>query len=220
MMPFALDDRYAEFLSRDSMWFDEQYMGKLQRRFASLKLALQYAIRGRLGPSIRIVETGCVRQELDYSAGYSTVIFGEFLARYGGRLDTIDITAQFLELCQRLTRQYQQFISYHLGDSVAYLRERALGYPLEKIDLLYLDSLDYPLTNQNIEKGIESCQRHCWEEVKAALPCLHVRSLVLIDDNDLPGGGKARLAKQYLAQQGWICVFEDYQTLWTPADNL
>ena len=62
---------------------------------------------------------------------------------------------------------------------------------------------------------INPSQEHCQAEVKAALPMLHSGSLVLIDDAGLPGGGKARLAKKLLAESGWECLADEYQTLWS-----
>ena len=110
-----------------------------------------------------------------------------------------------------------------------------------RIDLLYLDSFDYPYGKilekyggrEDIKKAIDivqfmsddeivskhldiinDSQEHCLNEIKAALPFLHDQTPVLIDDGDLPGGGKPRLAKLFLAEKGYTCVAESYQTLW------
>ena len=67
----------------------------------------------------------------------------------------------------------------------------------------------------------EASQRHCLNRgeertrVAAALPSLSAAAIVLIDDGDLPGGGKPRLAKELLSKLSWTCVIDDYQTLWS-----
>ena len=116
---------------------------------------------------------------------------------------------------------------------------RSLSQP---IDLLYLDSFDYPiLTNSYQEDGgtvdidkattevegmseedvikkhlevIMPCQEHCLKELEAALPNLHKKSIVLIDDNNLAGGGKPRLAREWLLDNGWELLIDYQQTLW------
>jgi len=80
------------------------------------------------------------------------------------------------------------------------------------IDLLYLDSFDYPEGPDDALR--DASQQHCRNELEAALPFLAPSAIVLIDDGDLPGGGKPRLAKERLAQLGWTCVLDEYQTLW------
>jgi hypothetical protein len=194
----------------DLVWFDRAYAGRLGKRCATFRAA--FAALLEPGANRTIVETGCVREKNDYSAGYSTVVFGEFLRRSGGRLFTVDISAQNIALCRRLTRRYSKIIAYHVGDSVAFLRSWPSARPGFTIDLLYLDSFDYPLDHD--VAGREASQRHCLGELEAALPLLAANGLVLIDDSDLPGGGKPLLAKRKLVELGWNCVLDDYQTLW------
>jgi hypothetical protein len=168
------------------------------------------------GPERTIVETGCVRERNDYSAGYSTVVFAELAERYGGRIFTVDSSAPNMSLCRRVTRRWSKLVSYNVGDSIAYLRAWADGEGAgRRIDLLYLDSWDYPIAPGE-DADREASQRHCLGELEAALPFLGPQSVVLIDDGDLPGGGKPRLAKERLGELGWECLVDAYQTLWTP----
>ena len=87
-------------------------------------------------------------------------------------------------------------------DSVAFLRE----FP-NKIDVLYLDSLD------TTEPGHAD---HCVKEFEAAQPQLHHRSIVVIDDTPWNAGafvGKgARLVPQLL-EQGWRILYAGYQVV-------
>jgi predicted O-methyltransferase YrrM len=196
---------------RDFSWFGAAYAKRLGRRYQTMSTALELLL-ARSGANRIIVETGCVRERNDYSAGYSTVLFGEFLARHGGALHTVDLSAKNIATCRRLTKRYAAQISYHTGDSVAFLGSWQSGHT-EPIDLLYLDSFDYPESPDDPLR--DASQQHCLHELEAALPALTAAAVVLIDDGDLPGGGKPRLAKERLAQLGWTCVLDDYQTLWS-----
>ena len=182
-----------------------------------------------------IVETGCVRLANDFGAGYSTVLFAELLHQLGGCLWSVDCDSAHVELARRLTDKYAGVRNIVLADSVQFLQTGLAQQPQfpGRIDLLYLDSYDYPieelerrytpheLRNRGDQTIAEECgdlvngpQAHCLAELQAAWPYLHSRSLVLIDDNDFPGGGKPRLAKQWLVREGWICLLDQQQTVW------
>ena len=91
-------------------------------------------------------------------------------------------------------------------DSVKFLKEFN-----QKIDLLYLDSLDCPLPPEDATEA----QTHNLNELKATYDKLHEGSIILIDDNNFENGGKTRLSKQFLLQTGqWLCVLDYGQTLW------
>jgi hypothetical protein len=102
-----------------------------------------------------------------------------------------------------------------------------------RIDLLYLDSFDFPFAELLEHAGRDELaqldddavaerfpdlilppQRHCLAELEAARPYLGEQSIVLIDDNDFPGGGKARLARRRLYEWGWTCLLDLQQTVW------
>jgi len=196
----------------DWAWFARAYERKLGARYGTFQSALRMLVE-RTGSARTIVETGCVRERDDYSAGYSTFVFGSVLERFGGKLHTVDLSEANIEICRRLTKKHARLIDYHVSDSARFLSLWPQAYPETPIDLLYLDSWDYPVSPEDGPR--EPSQAHCLAELTAALPSLHARSIVLIDDNDLPGGGKPLLAKRLLAQRGWTCVADEMQTLWT-----
>ena len=78
----------------------------------------------------------------------------------------------------------------------------------EEIGLLYLDSLDY---EENLQK---ESQEHQLNEIEAAYPKLTQNSIILLDDNDFPNGGKTKLTKEYLLKNNWQCVLDHQQSLW------
>ena len=173
-------------------------------------MALNILYQKRENPLI--IETGCQRMADDLGAGMSTSIFGEYLKRYGGRLFTVDISQHNLDICKGCTIDFADYIKYVCQDSISFLRHNE-----EKADLLYLDSLDYPIGDEagDIQKQV-AAQVHCLKEFKAAVKGGTVTNstIILIDDNQLPGGGKPRLLKQHLQDEGYLCLLDLQQSLW------
>ena len=60
---------------------------------------------------------------------------------------------------------------------------------------------------------IKASQEHHLAEIKAAEAKLHDKSIVLIDDCKLSGGGKGRLAIDYLCSRGWKILVNSYQVI-------
>jgi hypothetical protein len=77
------------------------------------------------------------------------------------------------------------------------------------IDFLYLDSYDYDAKNPL------ACQIHQLAEVGAAYGILSDKAIILMDDAQLEGGGKARLATDFLLERGWKIVLDKYQRLFS-----
>lgn len=191
-----------DFIFFDS-WLEKEYFTVGNNRYWTFKIALNLLLQ-RKGHTI--VETGTTYVG-DVGAGASTVIFGKFLQNYRGKLYTVDLSDRNIELCKEITRNLSGNIEYTVSDSLTYLEK----FP-EKIDLLYLDSMDYPLTPA--EGKIIDCQIHQLNEFKKAEDKLHDGSIVLLDDNSLPEGGKTKLTKEYLLEKGWVCVMDFQQSLW------
>lgn len=194
-----------EFLYSNS-WFEQKYKGYLNVRYETVKTALNLFLQqgGNL-----ILETGTLR--IGCTDGNSTLIFGEFCKKYNKRLITVDISAQNMEVAKKTTEEFKDYIAYVVEDSVAYL-EKTKQHPT--IDLLYLDSMDCPVVNDPNDPELVRSQQHNLSEMKAALPRLGPNSIVLLDDNNFPNGGKPKATKKFLMESGWICVYEYYQSLW------
>jgi FMN-dependent NADH-azoreductase len=84
-----------------------------------------------------------------------------------------------------------------------------LGKQIGKIEDHIIKNL-----NANDENMRNASQSHCLAEFRAIEPRLQKNTIVLIDDNMLPFGGKPKLLKEYLDQKGWVCLFDYQQTLW------
>jgi len=200
--------------SSDNWLFKKYYYAGSNSRYWTFQVALNLLNQRVEHPTI--VETGCQRQADDLGAGMSSSIFGEYCSKYNGRLYTVDLFPQHLEICKQCTLPFSDTIEYVLSDSISWLRE----VKDIKADLLYLDSLDYPISpdgrsSVNPIKEQEA-QEHCLNEFLAAESSgkINSKTIVLIDDNQLPGGGKPRLLKEYLLQSGWICLLDLQQSLW------
>ena len=164
---------------------------------------------GNDGPTI--VETGCQRSDEDWSAGSSTYLFGCYLEGLGrGKLHSVDISESNVATARACTQPWQDYIEHHVSDSVTWLQNNEVP-----IDLLYLDSLDadHPETAS-----------HGLKEFQAALPSLHARSIVVIDDTSWSGSdfsapeansgryrGKGAAIVPFALANGWRVAASGYQ---------
>lgn len=196
--------RDAKDLStRVGLWYEENYKDKSSSRFETFKLTLQKLYERTSSPII--VETGTVRMENDYGAGYSTYIFGECIGLFGGKLYTIDVNKDNVELSQRLTKKFSKNITYINDDSLNFITNFDLS-----IDLLYLDSMDCPL-----EGDASQSQIHNLKEFLAATKNIHDKSLILLDDSNLPNGGNSRITHIILQYLGYSLMLSNQQSLWS-----
>jgi hypothetical protein len=222
----------------DNWFYRKYYYSGANCRYHTFQLALN--MLAALDHPPVILETGCQRLADDIGAGMSTSIWGEFCAKNGGKVYTVELSPQNLEVCKQCTQMWAQHIEYILGDSASHLRATTAV----RADLLYLDSMDYDYGGLlNLYGGQEDnaaairvvdqislteilakhsniilpSQEHCLNELKAALASglAHEQTIIMIDDNQLPGGGKSRLAKDHLAATGWKCLLDFQQSVWS-----
>ena len=188
--------------------YDEPYHGANLRYYTFLvALTLLY----QRHPNPVIVETGCQRQEEDVGAGMSTSIFAEYIDRYGGKLIVVDNCEEHLNRAIGYVSKWpNNDIKFMHSDSVSWL-EKFDG----QCDLLYLDSLDYPIGEKADDTVLQmAAQCHCLNEFKVVEERLPADVLLLADDNRFPGGGKPAMLKEHLREQGYICLLDLQQTLW------
>lgn len=155
------------------------------RRYASYVLALEMLQQRNCKT---LVETGTARGgEKDVGAGGSTIIFGDWAFHNGASFTTVDINPDALAVARRDSLAYLKAMDFVASDSVKYLEDFQ-----KPIDFLYLDSFDFESHNPR------PSQEHHLKELIAAYPKLHKNTFILIDDCDLPHGGKGKLAIDYL----------------------
>lgn len=182
-------------------YFDQKYEKGLRGRYMTMRVALNLLY---IHSRHNIVETGCQRLPDDWGAGNSTYIFAEFISMFRGHLLTIDISAENIEACKKITVEFADRIEYVCASSLSVLP--ALKNP---IDLVYLDSLDVP-DEGNASEG----QRYNLNEFKCIENLLEPGSLVLLDDNNMANGGKTKFTKMYLEQRGFKLILDHDQSLW------
>jgi len=155
-----------------------------------------------------IVETGTSREGLHgaKSNGAATIVFGKWAKENNAILHSVDISEQSVSNAQKAVdkQELNKWVQLHLSDSIAFLEQIT-----SPVDLLYLDSYDY---SNDPEVQIKS-QTHHLLEFKAIENKLHDNTLVLIDDCDLPNGGKGKMVVAYMLENGWVKLMDAYQIL-------
>jgi len=188
------------FLYVDS-WFEKKYKDKSDSRYFTFKVALNLFLQAN---GKNIVETGTTRMKDDWGAGYSTFLFAVVAKAFNKHIWTVDISAANIEVCREVTKDYLDYITYEVSDSILFLQNFK-----EPIDLLYLDSVDFPLDGSDPFP----CQQHQLNEFKTIESRLSENCVVLLDDNHFATGGKTKLTKDYLREKGWRCVLDYQQSL-------
>lgn len=148
-----------------------------------------------------VIETGCIRSDEDYSAGYSSYLLGLFLLYHGGKLTTVDLNAANCKFATSKTEGLP--VNVILSHSHEYLK----AYNGPKINAAYLDSHDADLPGH---------EENCLEEAKLVLPHLTEDAVILIDDTthyDCKWKGKGAQAIPWLITQGFKIEYAGYQVL-------
>lgn len=149
-----------------------------------------------------IIETGCYRgSDCD---GQSTLILALLAKETGGRFISYDLHQHNIDkskefLAKNGMDNYAEFVCGNSGETL-------LKAP-SQISLAYLDSYDF-----EEHKAIDA-QAHQLVEVGVLLPKMARTSAFLLDDCDLPLGGKAGLSIAPLVACGYQEVATGYQKL-------
>ncbi|RJR25780.1 class I SAM-dependent methyltransferase [Candidatus Microgenomates bacterium] len=195
-----MEEQEREFLYWNGPF--KKYEQKLGSRFPTIKAALNLFLQndGRT-----IVKTGTLRSlGHRWKEGNSTIVFGEFVSRYGGHLWTCDSNEEVIETAKTETKKYAENITYICEDPLGFIEKFD-----KKIDLLFLNSFG-PIP----EGDASLAQEHNLKELLLAFPKTSPKGIILLDDNWYPNGGKTALSKKYLSFKGWNCVLDFHQSLW------
>lgn len=157
--------------------------------------------------NFQIIETGTVRNPMNWKDGNSGFLFAEFVKTHGGFVRSVDIDQNAVNTANNFVdnQYYKSFCS----DSVSWLSSLQ---DLNNIDLFYLDSYDVEWLNDD-----PSAQHHL-KEFKAIEPFLNRNCIVAIDDNSfLISGqrtGKGRAIYNYLAEKDIFPIYDEYQIIY------
>lgn len=224
----------------DNWFYNRYYYNGNNPRYHTFQIALNILNQSANPPTI--IETGCQREEEDVGAGMSTSIFAEYISRYGGKLITVDNNLEHLGRVKSYLKKWPEInVEFVYSDSVEFLSQYN-----DQCQLLYLDSFDYPygeLLNiyggkEDIDKAILTlnnlgrdevltrhfdiifpCQEHCLKEFQSIESNLTQKTILLIDDCIMAGGGKGRILKDYLLENKqdnnrFKCLIDSYTSLW------
>ena len=177
------------------MKFLEYYNHPKNFRYKSFEFALLEAERRNLR---LIVETGVARgkqkflffSKINWKDGMSTLIFSDYAKHMNGKLSSCDINEKNVLNAKKFAKKNKDFINFFVEDSIKFLTNFS-----EKIDFLYLDSLD---------GQFEGASKHQLEEIKVALKNLHKDSLVLLDDK----GNKTNLSIDFMLKNNFKIINE------------
>lgn len=196
--------------SQVEQWYVENYKEKSLLRFETFKICLKllYSIT----PTPLIVETGTVRREDSFDQGYSTVIFGECVNRFGGKLITIDIDENNIQLSKKLTQTFSDTIQYEVGDSICVLEK--LKKEIKDIDLIYLDSFDCPISGDS-----SAASQHNLNEFLQIENTLSDECIILIDDVGFENGGKGKFTHAYLNTNQYRLIAQLHQSIWAKENS-
>ena len=177
------------------------------KRYDSFKICLELMAQRN---AKNLVETGTARNGLSNCRGdgCSTVIFADWAKDHHAALTSIDINPDAIKTSMQAVAPINPNVQYVTQDSVSFL-----SHYNQKIDFLYLDSYDFDANNPL------PSQMHHLNEIIAALPFLTKDSVVMIDDCDLPHGGKGRLVIDFLTHNGWKIYHSGYQTILIHKDS-
>jgi len=188
--------------------FLESRIAKSDKRYSTFKYAL--SLLEERNAKV-LVETGTARYGSKNCSGdgCSTLIFGNWAIAHGAKVFSVDIdrsavgAAEIAVLIAFSKEEYLKgTIKIVCQDSVSFLNDFD-----RKIDFLYLDSYDVDLNNPY------PSQEHHLKEIIAAYPHFSQNCIVMIDDCDLPFGGKGKLVIEYLLERGWTIAASEYQTI-------
>lgn len=158
-----------------------------------------------------LVETGTARNGCAncIGDGCSTILFADWAKDHGAELFSVDIDSSAIFQSKLATEAVNPHVQFAVQDSISFLKDFDC-----QIDFLYLDSYDFVIDDPT------PSQLHHLYEIQAAYPHLHKKTVVMIDDCDLPHGGKGKLAIQFLQSRGWEVLMSGYQTVLIFPDNL
>jgi len=157
--------------------------------------------------NFQIIETGTVRNPMNWKDGNSGFLFAEFVKIYGGFVRSVDIDQNAVDTANNFVdnQYYKSFCS----DSVSWLSSLN---DLSNIDLFYLDSYDVEWHHD------EPSAQHHLKEFRAIESHIKAGCVVAIDDNSfLKSGertGKGRAIYNYLADKNISPIYDEYQIIY------
>ena len=183
----------------------DMYMeNRLERnngRYPTFKEALRLISERNVKTIVEAGTARCGDTNFDGDGG-STIIFGHWACDHDATMYSVDISQTHIDIARNVTKDYLSNLFYVLEDSVSFLHNYE-----GTIDFLYLDSWDYS------ENAPYPAQIHNLKEILAAYDKLTDDSIIMIDDCNIPGGGKGKMAIEFLLNNGWYTHMNRHQVI-------
>lgn len=177
-----------------------KFVKNIYQRGSAYRLIFDILLQKKI-ENFNIVETGTCRS-LSWSDGQSTIMFADFVEKFGGHVQTVDINPEAVLLSKKLLQGKK--VTVNLGDSISWLSK------LDKnnIDLFFLDSFDVKWKND------KPSAKHHLNEFFEIEPYID-GSILAIDDNvknklDNGRAGKGRLIYEYLLSKNIKPIYDEY----------
>jgi hypothetical protein len=202
--------------------YKTQYKNLLNRRSSGLKRGLEKDIYDRSEgyqlifehllsakeSNFQIIETGTVRNPMNWKDGNSGFLFAEFVKIHGGFVRSVDIDQSAVDTANTFVDN--RYYKSNCSDSVSWLSNLS---DLNNIDLFYLDSYDVEWANDT-----PSAEHHL-KEFQVIEKHLKPGCIVAIDDNSrllLSGKrtGKGRMIVEYLETKEIYPIYDAYQIIY------
>ncbi len=149
----------------------------------------------------------------DWGAGFFTRMAAVCLAHLSPQIHTVDLMQNHISRCQIMTADFASIITYHVKDSVTYLKE--CNFP-NGIDLLYLDTGDMTPIEESALLQLKEAK------VVVERNILAKGGLILLDDvkNRTPKEfgeksdlGKSKYSLPFLLKHGFKILMDEYQVV-------
>jgi len=198
------------------MKFYDEVRDRLGHRISGFDFIFEY-LKNTQNPLI--VETGCARQEDNYSGdGQSSLLFDKYINEYGGEFHTVDISEESVNYSRSKMTSPNSHVAQ--SDSILYLKNlnAQLLKQNRKIDFLYLDSFDAPRDDPTT---VQMSALHHLYELLTIAPSLKPGALIGVDDNWIEMSnnqqvlhGKGQFIFDYMAKSGNSLAHDGYQLFW------
>jgi len=187
----------------------DELLKSSDKRVSTFKAALEFLERTK--PKV-LIETGTSRGRFDINLpsmcgdGGSTLIFAIWCSKNNSKVYTIDIDPVCIENCKLNIEALglSEYVEFVVSDSVKYLDE----CEHKDIQFVFLDSYDFDYGNP------QPSQIHHLKEYLAIKNKLHNTCCILIDDCDLPYGGKGCMVEPELLKDKFKLKISEYQHLY------
>jgi hypothetical protein len=198
-------------------YFEKTYKDKIQSqninfadRYNGFHLMFKELLQKKQGP-FTIIETGTLRKKANWMDGQSSLLFYDFLTKFGGKFISLDLNPNALKECESIlaeTFPNSNNVDLKLltGDSVEILAKIN-----EPVDLIYLDSYDLDYNNP-----APSMFHHLKELINLKKIIQKSQNLIIaVDDNPLNNRsiGKGKLVLDCAKETNQKILYDGFQII-------